>query len=123
MSHLYSIFHVRDVDGGFGDAVTNKEFIGLVECTEQELEDFLDEWNKPRVYDRPYMSLWEHKIIAEREEILEIKGLQPYDPRTKDWPSIPEDLYQGATWNAEKQTWMDYDYETGEWYDLYENKE
>ena len=87
---LYNIFHVFDVDGGFGDAVKTEKCLGLVEATEEEIEEFLKLWDKPRIYDHPYSDLYEHHVKAEPVKIQELSDLEPYDPATRDWPDQPD---------------------------------
>lgn len=110
---LYNIFHCYDVDGEFGDAVPKQELIGLVEATDKEVNDFLNLWNKPRIYDTPYDALYEHIVIAEPVKICELSDLQPYDPVTRDWPDQPEGNSFSLMWNGTE--WVDEDeFEKGE---------
>lgn len=76
----YIIKHVFDVDGGFGDAVRTEVVCGVVKATEDEIIDFLNKWDKPRVYDRPYADLYDHHIVAEKIQIANLETFQPYDP-------------------------------------------
>lgn len=110
---LYNIFHVYDVDGGFGDAVTREKHIGLVEATEEEVKEFLAVWDKPRIYDHPYSDLYEHHVIARPVKIDELSDLQPYDPKTRDWPDLPEGSYSFCAWDGEK--WVEPEYENDIW--------
>ena len=84
------IRHEYDVDGGYGDAVPVNDIVAVVEATDEEINAFLEKWDKPRVYDRPYDGLEEHHVSAEPIEIVkDISTVVPYDPETKDWPDIP----------------------------------
>lgn len=103
---LYNIYHIYDVDGGFGDAVEQKRHVGAVEATEKEMEEFLSIWNKPRIYDNPYSSLYHHCVKAEPVEVKPLDEIVPYDPETRDWPDLPEGMYSGAGWNGSR--WVDY---------------
>ena len=76
---LYNIYHVYDVDGGFGDAVEQKDFVGFVEATDDEVVEFLAKWDKPEVYDRPYSDLYHHHVVAEKVKFSEITRLVPYE--------------------------------------------
>lgn len=52
----FGVFHIFDVDGGFGDAIPQEELI----CTfnsEEEAKDFIKKFEKPHVYDCPYQCL------------------------------------------------------------------
>ena len=52
----FGVFHIFDVDGGFGDAIPQENLI----CTfnsEEEAKDFIKKFEKPHVYDCPYQCL------------------------------------------------------------------
>ncbi len=52
----FGVFHIFDVDGGFGDAIPQEDLI----CTfnsEEEAKDFIKKFEKPHVYDCPYQCL------------------------------------------------------------------
>ena len=106
---LYNVYHSYDVDGGFGDAVRTKKFIGLVEATEKEIKEFLSVWNKPRIYERPYSDLYCHMVSAEPVRILELSKLRPYDPAEREWPDLPEDAFPWYVYDGEN--WIDPDVE------------
>ena len=59
------IEHVYDVDGGFGDAVTEREAIGVVD-TEEEADAYIEKYSHPIVYDKPYDEL-EYRCFDKRE--------------------------------------------------------
>ena len=52
----FAVFHIFDVDGGFGDAIAQKEIICIFD-TEEEANAFKTKYEKPHVYDCPYQSL------------------------------------------------------------------
>lgn len=105
MSHLYNIYHCYDVDGGFGDAVPQREHVALVEATEEEIIEFLNHWDRPRVYDIPYAKLKEHHVEAEIVKIQELKDVQPYDPKTRMWPDYTKDIPWGYVYNEKTEKW------------------
>ena len=105
MRKLYNIFHQFDVDGGFGDAVGKRMHVGLVKATEEEIKNFLEIWDKPRVYEHPYSDLYEHSVVAEEVKVAELKDVVPYDPATRDWPDLPEGMYSGSVYNTETGQW------------------
>lgn len=52
----FGVFHIFDVDGGFGDAIPQEDLI----CTFNSVEeawDFIKKYEKPHVYDCPYQCL------------------------------------------------------------------
>ena len=112
----WMITHEYDTDGGFGDAITVRDVVAIVEATEEEIDAFLKEWNKPRIYDRPYANLYEHYVTADPVEVQDLSKVVPYDPVTKDWPDIPRQLpTHNCHYNEETDEW-EYtvlDYSTG----------
>ena len=52
----FGVFHIFDVDGGFGDAIGQKELICVFDTVE-EAWDFIKKYEKPHVYDCPYQCL------------------------------------------------------------------
>lgn len=49
----FGVFHLFDVDGGFGDSISKEDLI----CTfnsEEEAKNFIKKYEKPHVYDFPY---------------------------------------------------------------------
>lgn len=108
MKKLYTIYHVYDVYNGIaGGPLQQLKNLGMVEATEKEMEEFLKEWNKPRVYYNMYDKLYEHKIIATETPIKELKDIVPYDPTTREWPDIPYGKDFGAKWDPESKQWCD----------------
>ena len=52
----FGVFHIFDVDGGFGDAIGQKELICIFD-TEEQANEFKTKYEKPHVYDCPYQCL------------------------------------------------------------------
>lgn len=75
---FYAIFHGVDEDGGFGDAVYTENMMGVVEATREEIDAFVEKWNKPTVYDEPYAQLTCHNVRAEEIKICDPSTLNPY---------------------------------------------
>lgn len=99
---LWNVYEERDEDGGYGDAVFTQTHVGTVWATDQEIEEFLKIWDRPRIYDRPYASLSEHHIWVEKVSPIDIKSFEPYDPRTRDWPDVPYGVSYFCQWDGEK---------------------
>jgi hypothetical protein len=98
---LYQIFHEYDVDGGFGDPISRSELVAVVDATQEQIDKFLEEWDKPRIYDHPYGDLYEHGItVKPLTAIKKIEDVTPYDPETRDWPDLPDDCYSYARWTG-----------------------
>lgn len=54
---MYGVYHLYDVDGGFGDAVEQEELVGICD-TEEEADDYVTAWDDPYVYEVPYRHLY-----------------------------------------------------------------
>lgn len=80
MMKTYIIKHIYDVDGGFGDAVTKESIVGIVNCTAEEIKEFLDKYSKPLPYDEPYSILVCHALVAEEIDIVPLSEIEkdPY---------------------------------------------
>lgn len=78
MENLYAIYHCYDVDGGFGDAVSQDTLVGICYATQEEIDEFLAEWDKPEVYDKPYADLYHHCVRADQLSVSELKDIVPY---------------------------------------------
>ena len=75
---FYAIFHGVDEDGGFGDAVYTESMMGVVEATQEEIDAFIQKWNKPVIYDTPYADLSCHNVRAEEIQFVDLDKLNPY---------------------------------------------
>ena len=76
--HMYAVYHMYDTDGGFGDAIPQENMVGIVMATEEEINAFVEKWDKPEVYDRPYADLYHHIVRAEKIDITTLEELRPY---------------------------------------------
>lgn len=77
---LYIVRHIYDVDGGFGDAISNENVVGVVRCTEEEIKNFENKYGKTEVYDVPYADLTCHTIFIDEINPISITELEkdPY---------------------------------------------
>ena len=53
---VYAVYHLYDVDGGYGDAVPSENCVGIFE-RESDAQAFVDKCHNPRVRDKPYAEL------------------------------------------------------------------
>lgn len=53
---LYGVYHVYDVDGGFGDSIGQQDLITIFE-TEDEAKEYVERWTDPYTYEIPYAEL------------------------------------------------------------------
>lgn len=82
---LWNIYHCYGADGGFGDYVPQTVNVGTVEATEDEIKDFVDKWDQPEIYDKPYDELDCHHVYAEPVEVVALSGFEPYSTDPEDW--------------------------------------
>lgn len=91
---IYNVYHLYDVDGGFGDAVPTSELVATFE-SKADAESFVEKYHNPCVYDIPYAELYcnaytimEMEIIPHKDFDLD-KTPQDYGidlPKFIDWP-------------------------------------
>lgn len=62
---MYLIYRVYDVDGGFGDAIEQRDCIGTIYATESECLEFINKNSKSVVVDKPYDNLYDGRLEAE----------------------------------------------------------
>lgn len=72
----YLVSHLYDTDGGFGDAICQEEPLFVVYATPEEMDEFVEKWDKPYVYDKPYANLMCHGIkVAKVIPIADISDI------------------------------------------------
>ena len=69
---IYNVYHLYDVDGGFGDAIPKSEMVAIFE-SKADAEAFVEKYNKPYVYDKPYDTLWCNEYVVTETEIISHK--------------------------------------------------
>lgn len=68
MQYIYTVTHIYDVDGGFGDAIGEETLINTF-LTEEEANAFVAKYSKPHVYDIPYDKLHCGELRVDKVEI------------------------------------------------------
>ena len=71
MKTLYMIEHWYDVDGGFGDAVLQTEVVAVTDDKAKAYE-YVDKYNNPQAYDKPYATLYCHELRVREIKIEEL---------------------------------------------------
>lgn len=72
MKKTYDVYHIYDIDGGFGDAVYEESKVATFESKE-DAEKFVEKFNNPHVYYKPYDEL-NCGILEIRESEIIPKG-------------------------------------------------
>lgn len=80
MAKMYGIFHIYDVDGGFGDAVSCSDLL-FVTDSEEAAEAYAQKWSCQHVYDEPYAELERGLLIVREVPFLtdEDASVSPFD--------------------------------------------
>ena len=102
---MYGIYHVYDVDGGFGDAVEKKDLVAL--CFNKEVaEQFVAKYSNEHVYDQPYCALMCGKLIVKdlgQLPIIDADDLE-YRPSLGSWADSSLNGYVDEFYEQE-QSW------------------
>lgn len=79
---LFGVYHEWDTDGGFGDAVGQKDLIGVTN-SEEEAKAYVEKWSNDHIYDKPYDYLHCGLLIYEELPMLgsidEEPDIYPYE--------------------------------------------
>ena len=67
---IYTVYELYDVDGGFGDAVTQTRDLYTFACKEDAYA-FQEKYNNPYVYAEPYQKLWCGTLKIREMEIID----------------------------------------------------
>lgn len=83
---VFEVYHVYDVDGGFGDAIGTEELVAVFENF-NDANDFMEKFRNPHVYESPYSDLTcgdlrirECKVISHKEF-----DINSFDPVTEHY--------------------------------------
>ena len=66
---IYNVYHLYDIDGGYGDAQSTEEFIATF-VSETDAKSFVEKYNKPYVYEKPYQELYCNCYVVRETEII-----------------------------------------------------
>lgn len=53
---IYNVIHQYDVDGGFGDAISQSKLL-FTTTSKEAAEQFVNNYSNPHIYDIPYSEL------------------------------------------------------------------
>ena len=83
---VYQVFHLYDVDGGFGDAVGQSEVIASFENKDDAIA-LCERLRNEHVYDKPYADLWCGCLAVEEFDIVSHKdfSIDNYKPEDFWW--------------------------------------
>lgn len=61
---IYGVYHLYDVDGGFGDAIPQRDLL-CVFLNKEEADKFAKQYENEHVYDTPYAPLYCGTMVVE----------------------------------------------------------
>lgn len=67
---IYNVVHHYDVDGGFGDAIPKSKVLYIF-SNKAEAEKFVEKYNNPHCYRKPYSELWCGELVVEEKTIYD----------------------------------------------------
>lgn len=67
---IFLVYHVYDVDGGFGDAISKKDLVAAFK-TEDLAKQFVEKYSNDEVYEIPYDELHSGLLVYEPLEVFE----------------------------------------------------
>ena len=88
MKKRFLVYHVYDVDGGFGDAVGQKDCVGMIEATDEEATRYVEKYSRQYTYDHPYSALTAGTIVLEELPQLLDLDKDPI-PDCRNWDNDP----------------------------------
>lgn len=75
---IYNVVHQYDVDGGFGDAISQSELL-FTTTSKEVAEQFVNNYSNPHIYEIPYAELWAGTIIITEQTVIESYNDIPQD--------------------------------------------
>ena len=102
MKTIYQVIHYYDVDGGFGDAVSQEKVL-FTTLNKEVAEKFVHKYSNKHIYDTPYANLYtgelairEIPVIDKYEDIKQDiidwgeRNIKETDQHPEDFCSYPE---------------------------------
>lgn len=87
----YGIYHEYDVDGNFGDSVSQEDLIAI--CDSKEIaEAYAKRWDKTHVYKTPYAPLYCGTLTVMPFDVPVITKENEMESPW-DWTWCPDDIY------------------------------
>lgn len=83
---IYNVIHKYDVDGGFGDAISQSKLL-FTTTSKEVAEQFVNNYSNPHIYEVPYSELWEGTLVITEQTVIE------------SYNDIPQDIIQWGEYN------------------------
>jgi hypothetical protein len=88
---IYNVIHQYDVDGGFGDAISQHKLL-FITTSKEVAEQFVNKYTNPHVYDIPYSELWEGELVISEQTVIDT------------YNDIPQELIEWGEYNKTYQS-------------------
>lgn len=83
MEKIYQVVHNYDTDGGFGDAIWQRDVVAVFEDLD-DAKAFVERFAKPHVYEKPYAYLFCGELEIDEVNIMK-KGVNLDEIDTEDF--------------------------------------
>lgn len=94
MKTIYNVYHLYDVDGGFGDAVGQKDLLFTTD-NKEVAEAFVSKYDNDHIYFIPYAELYRGALRIEEVNIVETYDDIPQEIIQWGEDNIKEEEYTG----------------------------
>lgn len=96
---IYNVIHQYDVDGGFGDAISQNKLL-FTTTSKEVAEQFVNNYSNPHIYEIPYSELWAGSLVITEQTVIESYNDIPQDliewgERNKTYKSVGEENEDG----------------------------
>lgn len=75
---IYNVVHLYDVDGGFGDAVSQHKIL-FTTTSKEVAEQFVNKYTNPHIYEIPYSELWAGELVITEQTVIDAYNDIPQD--------------------------------------------
>ena len=86
---IYNVYHVYDVGDEYGNAICTEDYVASFE-SEMHAREFIEKYNDPYVYDKPYAELYCNIFIVRESELITRKEFDINDTPKDYGIFIPE---------------------------------
>ena len=67
---IYNVIHQYDIDGGFGDAISQHKLL-FTTTSKEVAEQFVNNYSNPHIYEIPYASLWAGELVITEQTVID----------------------------------------------------
>ena len=89
---VYQVVHFYDVDGGFGDAISQQDVVEVF-ASEEDAQEFVSRFSRPHVYDVPYAALECGQLVVVPMAVVPAGGFSFNDADTSEMWWLSDDSH------------------------------